>query len=69
MKQTIVYIGIDVAKAHLDVAWQNRFRRFDNDKAGRVTLVRWIKQKQSGPVQLDLRSQWRLRARLARRAG
>jgi len=69
MKQTIVYIGIDVAKAHLDVAWQKRLRRFDNDKAGRVTLVRWIKQKQSGPVQLDLRSQWRLRARLARRAG
>ena len=32
--------------------WQNRFRRFDNDKAGRVTLVRWIKQKQSGPVQV-----------------
>ena len=52
MKQTIVYIGIDVAKAHLDVAWQNRFRRFDNDKAGRVTLVKWIKQEQSGSVQI-----------------
>jgi len=52
MKQTIVYIGIDVAKAHLDVAWQNRLRRFDNDKAGRATLVKWIKQKQSGPVQV-----------------
>ncbi len=52
MKQTIVYIGIDVAKAHLDVAWQKRLRRFDNDKAGRVTLVKWIKQKQSGPVQV-----------------
>ena len=52
MKQTIVYIGIDVAKAHLDVAWQNRLRRFDNDKAGRATLVKWIKQKQSDPVQV-----------------
>ena len=52
MKQTIVYIGIDVAKAHLDVAWQKRLRRFDNDKAGRATLVKWIKQKQSDPVQV-----------------
>jgi transposase len=52
MKQTIVYIGIDVAKAHLDVAWQKRLRCFDNDKAGRATLVQWIKQKQSGPVQV-----------------
>jgi transposase len=52
MKQTIVYIGIDVAKAHLDVAWQKRLRRFDNDRAGRATLVKWIKQKQSGPVQV-----------------
>ena len=52
MKQTIVYIDIDVAKAHLDVAWQKRLRRFDNDKAGRATLVKWIKQKQSDPVQV-----------------
>src|SRR5436309_1165661 len=42
MEQTIVYIDIDVAKAHLDVAWQKRLRRFDNDKAGRATLVKWI---------------------------
>ena len=34
------------------MGWQNRFRRFDNDKAGRVTLVKWIKQEQSGSVQI-----------------
>jgi len=33
MKQSIVYIGIDVAKAHLDVAWQEQSRRFANDVA------------------------------------
>ncbi len=32
MKQSVVYIGVDVAKAHLDVAWEKRSRRFDNDK-------------------------------------
>ena len=42
MKQAVVYIGIDVAKAHLDVAWQKWVRRFDNDKAGRASLVKWI---------------------------
>jgi len=52
MKQSIVYIGIDVAKAHLDVAWAEQSRRFNNDKVGRATLVKWIKQKQSGPVQV-----------------
>ncbi len=52
MKQLIVYIGIDVAKAHLDVAWAEQSRRFNNDKVGRATLVKWIKQKQSGPVQV-----------------
>jgi transposase len=52
MNQTIVYIGIDVAKAHLDVAWQKRLRRFGNDKTGRTSLIKWIKQKQCGPVQV-----------------
>jgi len=44
MKQSVVYIGVDVAKAHLDVAWEKRSRRFDNDKRGRAALVAWIKQ-------------------------
>src|SRR6266567_3808462 len=44
MKQSVVYIGVDVAKAHLDVAWEKRSRRFPNDKSGRAALVAWIKQ-------------------------
>jgi transposase len=52
MKQAVVYIGIDVAKAYLDVAWQKWVRRFDNDKAGRASLTQWIKQKQCGKVQV-----------------
>src|SRR6266550_2861277 len=44
MKQGVVYIGVDVAKAHLDVAWEKRSRRFDNDKRGRAALVAWMKQ-------------------------
>jgi hypothetical protein len=32
MKQSVVYIGIDVAKAHLDVAWAGATRRFANDQ-------------------------------------
>src|ERR1700731_1158801 len=44
MKQSVVYIGVDVAKRHLDVAWQEQSRRFPNDKSGRAALVAWIKQ-------------------------
>src|SRR5436309_3253876 len=44
MKQSLVYIGIDVAKQYLDVAWGQQWRRFANDKSGRIALVRWIKQ-------------------------
>ena len=51
MKQAIVYIGIDVAKAHLDVAWADTSRRFPNERSGHVALVRWIKQS-TAPVQL-----------------
>ncbi len=51
MKQSIVYIGIDVAKAHLDVAWQEQSRRFANDKCGQAALIKWLKQS-AFPVQL-----------------
>jgi transposase len=44
MKQSVVYIGVDVAKANLDVAWAGASRRFPNDQQGHATLVRWIKQ-------------------------
>ena len=39
-----VYIGVDVAKAYLDVAWAERSRRFANGKSGWSALIRWIKQ-------------------------
>ena len=44
MKQSVVYIGVDVAKAHLDVAWAGSIRRFANDQKGRAALINWIKQ-------------------------
>ncbi len=44
MKQSVVSIGVDVAKAHLDVAWAGATRRFANDQKGRVALISWIKQ-------------------------
>jgi|SRR4029453_17452368 transposase len=51
MKQSVVYIGIDVAKAHLDVAWAGTIRRLPNERSGHAALVRWIKQSAT-PVQL-----------------
>lgn len=47
MKQSVVYIGIDVAKAYLDVAWAGATCRFANDQKGRAALVNWIKQNPS----------------------
>lgn len=44
MNQNVVYIGVDVAKGHLDVSWAQQARRFANDKSGRAALVAWIKQ-------------------------
>jgi transposase len=51
MEQAIVYIGIDVAKAHLDVSWAGQARRFSNEEKGHAALVRWLKTSQK-PVQL-----------------
>ena len=51
MKQSVVYIGIDVAKAYLDVAWATASRRFPNDSNGHAALVVWLKQS-AAPVQL-----------------
>ena len=44
MNNAVVYIGVDVAKAYLDVAWAERSRRFANGKSGCSALIRWIKQ-------------------------
>jgi hypothetical protein len=51
MKQSVVHIGINVAKAHLDVAWAGTFRRLPNERSGDAALVRWSKQSAT-PVQL-----------------
>jgi transposase len=51
MKQSVVYIGIDVAKAHLDVAWAQSVRRLPNQRSGHAALIQWIKQS-TMPVQL-----------------
>src|SRR6266705_1778005 len=51
MKQSVVYIGVDVAKANLDMAWAAASRRFPNDRNGHAALVLWIKQS-AAPVQL-----------------
>ena len=48
MEQTIVYIGIDVAKAHLDVSGAVQCRRFSNERSGHVafTLVQALRVRQ-----------------------
>src|SRR6266487_4276157 len=44
MNSAVVYVGVDVAKAHLDVAWAQCSRRFANGKSGWGALIKWIKQ-------------------------
>jgi len=45
MKQAVVYLGVDVAKAHLDVAGaQGSGARFANTPAGLAELLQWLKQ-------------------------
>ena len=51
MEQAIVYIGIDVAKAYLDVNWAEQARRFSNEEKGHAALVRWLKTSAT-PVQI-----------------
>jgi len=42
MNKEQVYVGIDVAKARLDVAWGEEGRQVSNDKAGHKELVKWL---------------------------
>jgi transposase len=50
MKQALVYLGMDVAKAHLDASFAGASRRFANNKTGCGVLLKWIKTL--GPVQI-----------------
>jgi len=44
MKEELVYLGVDIAKAYLDAAMGNEKRRFANDVLGHRQLINWIKQ-------------------------
>jgi transposase len=44
MNASVVYVGVDVAKAFLDVAWNKQTCRFANEKKGHEALVAWVKQ-------------------------
>ena len=44
MNKAVVYIGVDVAKASLHVAWAERSRRSANNKSGSGALTKWVKQ-------------------------
>jgi hypothetical protein len=44
MKQEKVYVGVDVAKAYLDVAWQKQSHHVSNSAAGRSELLAWLRQ-------------------------
>ena len=51
MKEQLVYIGVDIAKSHLDAAIGNEKRRFSNDTIGHRELIKWVKQVKT-PVQV-----------------
>ena len=44
MKEELVYLGVDIAKAYLDAAMGNEKSRFSNDAPGHRQLINWIKQ-------------------------
>jgi len=44
MKEQAVYVGVDVAKAYLDVAWAGQSGRVPNDVLGRSALVERLSQ-------------------------
>lgn len=44
MKEAVVYLGVDVAKAHLDVDWNANRRHLPNNQQGIKTLLAWMSQ-------------------------
>jgi transposase len=44
VKEELVYLGVDIAKSHLDAAIGAQKHRFCNDTVGHRERVRWIKQ-------------------------
>jgi transposase len=51
VKEQLVYLGVDIAKSHLDAAIGNEKRRFANERTGHRELIKWIKQME-GSVQV-----------------
>ena len=51
VKEQLVYLGIDIAKAYLDAAIGTERCRFTNDAAGLRELIKWVKQLK-GSVQV-----------------
>lgn len=51
MNEELVYLGVDIAKSHLDAAIGSENRRFSNDSVGHRELIRWVKQTRA-PIQV-----------------
>jgi transposase len=51
VKEQLVYLGVDIAKSHLDVAIGNEKRRFTNEALGHGQLIKWVKRLEK-PVQV-----------------
>ena len=51
MKEQLVYLGVDIAKAYLDAAIGKEKHRLANDQSGHRQLINWIKQIE-GQVQV-----------------
>jgi transposase len=47
VKEELVYLGVDIAKSHLDAAIGAQKHRFCNDTVGHRQLVRWIEQTEA----------------------
>lgn len=47
--ESIQYIGVDVAKAKFDIAFQGKHKIFNSDKKGLNAFVKWIKNNTSNP--------------------
>jgi transposase len=47
VKEELVYLGVDIAKSHLDAAMGAQKHRFSNDTVGHRQLVRWIEQTEA----------------------
>jgi hypothetical protein len=44
MKEELVYLGVDIAKAHLDAAIGSEKGRFSYESLGHRQLIKWVKQ-------------------------